>query len=45
MKKVLFLFSIVFVLPLFAQSDGLADARALAEKGIIVNQSSMAPQY
>lgn len=45
MKKVLFLFSLFSVLPLFAQSDGLADAQALAERGIIVNQSTMAPQY
>ena len=30
---------------LFADSNGLSEARKLAEMGIIVNQSSLAPQY
>lgn len=46
MKKILFFVTLVSIsLSLFAQSSGLPEARELAEKGIIVDQSSMAAPY
>ncbi len=43
MKKIIFSFFMLSV-SVFAQTDnGLSDARALAEQGIIVNQSAMSP--
>jgi hypothetical protein len=46
MKKIFFCFLIFVPFSLFALTDqGLSEARELAEKGIIVNQSLMSPQY
>lgn len=47
MKKIFFLFiTIAFSFQSYAASDdGLSDARALAEQGIIVNQSIASPTY
>lgn len=43
MKKIIFVF-LLLSFSAFAQTDnGLSDARALAEQGIIVNQSAMSP--
>jgi hypothetical protein len=46
MKKIFFLISLLSIsFSLFADSSGLTEARELAEKGIIVDQSSMAAPY
>lgn len=43
MKKIFIAFLMVCFSVLAYANDGLSDARALAEQGIIVNQSTMAP--
>jgi thioredoxin-related protein len=45
MKKIISLLFLISLSVSAASNDGLSDARSLAEKNIIVNQSATSPAY